>query len=45
MGRPRVYPRDELSRVTIDVGFDYASHKGLLEGGNDSPGRQTHMDR
>ena len=44
-GRAKVHPRDELSRVTIDVGFDYASHKSLLEGGNDSPGRQTRMDR
>ena len=44
-GRAKVHPRDELSRVTIDVNFDYASHKSLLEGGNDSQGRQTRMDR
>ena len=29
----------------IGVGFKYARQKNLSQGGNDKPGRQTHMDR
>jgi hypothetical protein len=34
-----------LGVAAIDVGFQYASRKSLPQGGNDKPGRQTHMDR